>query len=590
MKTSLTADYSFTASTRTLDFSATSGFDVKRLVAVINLTRGVIIYAPSVTGYSSISGGNVLTLSYDTTSQSDSDALMVLYDAPHLGRQADAASQSAALSTEDVALLGALLTDATFSAATGAAITGQSLEAGGSGLLGWLASLRKAFTDRLPASLGQKAKAASLAVTLASDDDLLARIGEVQASPTTNTLLDRLKAIMTALAGTLTVSGSVEVANDVGNPLPVSASALPLPSGAATSANQATQITVEQAIQAGLGATNDSAATSDGGTFSLIALIKRLLGKVPAALGQTTKANSLAVVLPSDYQAPILPTNIAPAVTSVTSNNADMVAAMDVSNYRSGSLQLTGFGSATVQVQVSTDAGTTWNAVPCRSIALSVGVNTALTATGLYLFELPATAQLRIRTTAYASGTIAGVLTLSSLPPTTPFNAQLSTTQVSFTDGQGVSEPSLTAQNSGAVWLQVMAYLYNGSTIDMARGVNALPLLSSGARTANQNSTDQINRNWHGLLLTVDVSNAGTGSITPSIQVKDPVSGNYKTIWTAAAALTANGTYVYALAPNAAAASFTEAVQLLLSRTWRLAMIHNNVNSITYSASADMVL
>ena len=60
MKTSLTADYSFTASTRTLDFSATSGFDVKRLVAVINLTRGVIIYAPSVTGYSSISGGNVL--------------------------------------------------------------------------------------------------------------------------------------------------------------------------------------------------------------------------------------------------------------------------------------------------------------------------------------------------------------------------------------------------------------------------------------------------------------------------------------------------------------------------------------------------
>lgn len=33
-------------------------------------------------------------------------------------------------------------------------ITGQALEAGGTGLLGWLSSLRKAITDRLPAALG----------------------------------------------------------------------------------------------------------------------------------------------------------------------------------------------------------------------------------------------------------------------------------------------------------------------------------------------------------------------------------------------------------------------------------------------------
>lgn len=36
---------------------------------------------------------------------------------------------------------------------TGVPITGQSLEAGGSGALGWLASIRKAITDRLPAAL-----------------------------------------------------------------------------------------------------------------------------------------------------------------------------------------------------------------------------------------------------------------------------------------------------------------------------------------------------------------------------------------------------------------------------------------------------
>src|SRR5438046_827652 len=35
----------------------------------------------------------------------------------------------------------------------GAPVTGQSLEAGGSAVLGWFSSLRKAITDRLPTSL-----------------------------------------------------------------------------------------------------------------------------------------------------------------------------------------------------------------------------------------------------------------------------------------------------------------------------------------------------------------------------------------------------------------------------------------------------
>lgn len=50
-----------------------------------------------------------------------------------LGQQARAASLPVALSTEDAAVI----------AAPGTAITGQSLEAGGAGVLGWLASIRK---------------------------------------------------------------------------------------------------------------------------------------------------------------------------------------------------------------------------------------------------------------------------------------------------------------------------------------------------------------------------------------------------------------------------------------------------------------
>jgi hypothetical protein len=46
---------------------------------------------------------------------------------------------------------------------------------------------------------GQTTKVESLSIALASDDDLLAKIGEVQASPTANTVLDRLKALLTGI-------------------------------------------------------------------------------------------------------------------------------------------------------------------------------------------------------------------------------------------------------------------------------------------------------------------------------------------------------------------------------------------------------
>jgi hypothetical protein len=52
-----------------------------------------------------------------------------------------------------------------------------------------------------------------------------------------------------------------------------------------------------------LGAKADAAATTDAGTFTLVALVKRLLGKFPAVVGQTTKAGSLSVALASDSDA-----------------------------------------------------------------------------------------------------------------------------------------------------------------------------------------------------------------------------------------------------------------------------------------------
>jgi len=110
---------------------------------------------------------------------------------------------------------------------------------------------------------------------------------------------------------------------------PVSVSSLPLPSGAATAAIQGTQQDSLDLINTGLGAPADSAATTDTGTFSIIAFIKRalqnwttLLLKIPTlTLTSGVSAAALRVVIATDQPAVPLKeegSNAAPGGTSVT--------------------------------------------------------------------------------------------------------------------------------------------------------------------------------------------------------------------------------------------------------------------------------
>lgn len=109
--------------------------------------------------------------------------------------------------------------------------------------------------------------------------------------------------------------------------------------------------------------------------------------------------------------------------------------------------------------------------------------------------------------------------------------------------------------------------------------------LSSGARTTTQ-TTAFANVNWRGLYLVVNITSIGTGNITPKIIGTalftsvdfDVVVGN---------PLTANGTYVYLLYPGAgttAAAGITQISQFPLPTDFKLSIVANNANSVTYSA------
>jgi hypothetical protein len=107
-----------------------------------------------------------------------------------IGQKAKAASLSVSLASDDDSLT---LTGAV----TEAAPASDTASSGLNGRLQRIAQRLSSLIALLPTTIGQKTKAASLSVSLASDDDLLAKIGEVQASPTANTVLDRLKQLLT---------------------------------------------------------------------------------------------------------------------------------------------------------------------------------------------------------------------------------------------------------------------------------------------------------------------------------------------------------------------------------------------------------
>ena len=112
-------------------------------------------------------------------------------------------------------------------------------------------------------------------------------------------------------------------------------------------------------------------------------------------------------------------------------------------------------------------------------------------------------------------------------------------------------------------------------------------LLESEARTATANgpSINPGRRCFTVVDVTLDPASA---SITPNLQMYDPASTDWITIWTAAAALTATGKYVYYcsdITPTAAWTSITEVEELHFLPPIRFQMTVADTDSMTYSVS-----
>lgn len=174
-------------------------------------------------------------------------------------------------------------------------------------------------------------------------------------------------------------------------------------------------------------------------------------------------------------------------------------------------------------------------------------------------------------------------------------------------DGSATGNPLLIGANTfdGAKWIAGDADVVppsspNGvamftrplSESGYSYGNTQVSILIPGARTTTQVVTvSTLNQVCKGILLFVDVTSAGTGSITPSIQVRGPNSANFFTIWTAASALTTNGVRAYYLYPGASGGSFTEIVSCGLPGVeWQVTITHNNANSATYGVGAVLMM
>lgn len=84
MKQFVTPSYTFTpgaSGVGTLDLFGIADFDARKLVAVINQTRGVVIYSTggAATRYTALNG-TLLTLNVDTSTHSAGDVLQVIYE------------------------------------------------------------------------------------------------------------------------------------------------------------------------------------------------------------------------------------------------------------------------------------------------------------------------------------------------------------------------------------------------------------------------------------------------------------------------------------------------------------------------------
>lgn len=131
--------------------------------------------------------------------------------------------------------------------------------------------------------------------------------------------------------------------------------------------------------------------------------------------------------------------------------------------------------------------------------------------------------------------------------------------------------------------------LYNGASQDRQRGnLDNISVVASASYTTTQTQVDQTNYNHRGIVVVLNMTIVGTGSVTLEIDGKDPVSNTYYPILTGAAVIT-NSQNVYTIYPGNTVTANVSA-STALPRTWRVKVTANNANAATYSVGCMLIV
>ncbi len=114
--------------------------------------------------------------------------------------------------------------------------------------------------------------------------------------------------------------------------------------------------------------------------------------------------------------------------------------------------------------------------------------------------------------------------------------------------------------------------------------------LASALRTETVNSADQTNDGYRGVILVLNISaEDGAITLTPKVQIKDPVSGNYVDLAGAVfPAQTATGIKMLTIYPGIAETG-NVSVNDVLPVTWRIVATMSGSTSMTYSIAAILI-
>jgi hypothetical protein len=176
---------------------------------------------------------------------------------------------------------------------------------------------------------------------------------------------------------------------------------------------------------------------------------------------------------------------------------------------------------------------------------------------------------------------------------------QVAASAATVTNGLGLAGVGLHVNNGGANWFplgnggaqadanaanqsqDVTVRDWNGTNWDRHRNNLDVTLLASAGRTTTQTSADIVTYNLGAIKVILDMTTVGTGSVTLTINEKDPASGKYILLLSGAAVVT-NVTNEYTVDPVVPAVANVTA-QKRVPRTIQIVVTANNANSAVYS-------